>query len=301
MKIKKIEGLIAASFTPMNEDGSINGSMISSYATKLKKDRLSGVFVCGSTGEGMLLELDERKLVAEKWLAEQTDDFRVIVHVGTTSSKQSYELADHAQKAGAYAVGCMVPSFIKPSRVEGIVGFCAEVAAGCPDLPFYYYHIPSISGVTLSISEFIKLAAIQIPNFAGIKYSDNNFLDMQQCLNLENGRWDILHGYDESLIAGLAFGAVGAVGSTYNYLAPLYNGIIEDFNNRDIEEAKKKQATSARVIEILFKYGGAVVSGKALMKSVGIDCGNCRLPFSTLSEEAYENLITDLEKEGIFE
>ena len=301
MNINKIEGLITAPFTPMKEDGSINVSVINSYAEKLKMDNLRGVFVCGTTGEGMLLTSEERRIVAENWIAEQRDDFKVIVHVGTTSSKQSCELAEHAQKMGAYAIGSMGPMFLKPARIEELVDFCKEIASGAPDLPFYYYHIPSISGIDLPMSKFIKLAAAQIPTFTGIKFTDNNFMEMQKCLNLDNGKWDILHGYDELLLAGLTFGAKGAVGSTYNFMAPLYLGIIEDFENGNIEDARKKQAVSVKIIEILIKYNGALVAGKSLMKTVGIDCGKCRPPLNNLSDNEYESFIKELDNVGYFE
>lgn len=301
MQIDKIIGLIAAPFTPMKRDGSLNSEIIPDYAKKLKNDGLKGVFVCGTTGEGMLMTDEERKEVAEKWIAEQTDDFKVIVHVGTTSSKQSNELAEHAQKTGAYAIGCMGPMFLKPARIEELVGFCAEVAKGAPDLPFYYYHIPSVSGINLSMSKFIELAATQIPNFTGIKFTDNNFMEMQQCINLDNGKWDILHGYDEQLMAGLAFGAKGAVGSTYNFMAPLYNEIIKDFEGGNIVEARKKQITSVKIIKVLNSFGGAIVAGKRLMKTVGIDCGNFRTPVAKFNENEYVNFINVLKNAGFFE
>jgi N-acetylneuraminate lyase len=128
MEINKIQGLIAAPFTPMKSDGVINPDLIPKYAYKLKSDGVKGVFICGTTGEGMLMTNEGRKLIAEKWVQEQTDSFKVIVHVGTISAKQSKELATHAQKTGCYAVGCMGPMFLKPSRVEELVGFFAEVA-----------------------------------------------------------------------------------------------------------------------------------------------------------------------------
>src|SRR5690606_37386320 len=240
MEKNKIKGLIAAPFTPMNGNASLNTSLIHNYAVKLKRDRLSGVFICGTTGEGMLMTFDERKELADHWFAEQTENFKVIVHVGATSSKISYELAHHAEDNGAYAIGCMGPLFLPPSNVEELVGFCAEVASGAPRLPFYYYHVPSISGVKLSMYEFIRYAKKHIPNLAGIKYTDNNFVDMMQCLELDNGKWDILNGYDELLLAGLTFGAKGAVGSTYNFMAPLYYGIINDFERGNLSSAREK-------------------------------------------------------------
>lgn len=295
MEIQKIAGLIAAPFTPMNRDGSINLEMIPTYAEKLKKDNLSGVFVCGTTGEGMLMTNEERMKVAEKWIDQQTEHFKVIVHVGTTSSKQSQELAGHAERSGAYAVGCMGPVFLSPQEVNEVVGFCSEVASGSPGLPFYYYHIPSVSGVKIPVKSFIEQAKERIPNLAGVKFTDNHFMDMMQCLQLDNGKWDILHGYDELLLAGLTYGAKGAVGSTYNYMAPLYYGIISDFEKGDLDAARKKQGISAQVVEILNKYGGAIAAGKALMKAVGVNCGPCRLPVKNMDRMNYDDLLKKME------
>lgn len=296
----KIEGLIAAPFTPMEDDGSINANIIKDYASKLKNDGVSGVFICGTTGEGMLLSSNERKLVTESWINEQSENFKVIVHVGTTSYKTSKKLAQHAQEIGAYAFGCMAPVFLKPKRIEELVGFCAEVANGAKEIPFYYYHIPSISGVNFLMNEFIEIAKYQIPNFRGVKFTDNNLMDLFQCLQIDDGRWDILHGYDELLLAGLAFGANGAIGSTYNFMAPLYNSIIENFRNGNIDEARKNQAFSIKVIKILNNYEGAIVAGKALMKSIGIDCGNCRLPLKTLGVNEYEKMKNELDDIGFY-
>lgn len=299
MDIHKIKGLIAAPFTPMKEDGSLNTGAIPGYAAKLKKDRLSGVFICGTTGEGMLMTPEERKEVAEKWIPEQTNEFKVIVHVGTTSAKQSQKLALHAEQNCAYAVGCIGPLFLPPSGVDELVGFCAEVASGAPGLPFYYYHMPSVSGVKISMVEFIQKAKKHIPNLTGIKFTYNDFMDMQQCLELDNGKWDILHGYDELLLAGLAFGAKGAVGSTYNFMAPLYYGIMEDFEKGNLNAARKKQALSIRVVNVLNKYGGAIATGKALMKHVGLDCGPCRLPIINQNGINYENFVNEIESIGV--
>ncbi|SHJ79634.1 N-acetylneuraminate lyase [Tangfeifania diversioriginum] len=299
MDIQKITGLIAAPFTPMYEDGSLNTGIIPAYAAKLKNDQLSGVFICGTTGEGMLMTPEERMKVAEKWIHEQTKEFKVIVHVGTTSSKQSNDLARHAEKNRAYGIGCMGPSFLPPTHVDELVGFCAEIAEGAPGLPFYYYHIPSISGVKISMVEFIQKAKERIPNLAGIKFTDNNFMDMQQCMKLDKGKWDILHGYDELLLAGLAFGAKGAVGSTYNFMATLYYGVMEDFENGNLDAAREKQAFSVRVVEVLNKYGGAIAAGKALMKQAGVDCGPNRLPIKNLQGINYENFTKEIESLGV--
>jgi N-acetylneuraminate lyase len=284
-EIQKIKGLIAAPFTPFLKNGEINASQIKPYAQKLKSENVSGVFVCGTTGEGMFLTTAERKNIAETWINEQSKDFKVIVHVGSTSVKEASDLANHAQKTGAFAVGCIGPVFLKPARLNELILFCKEVASASPQLPFYYYHIPSVSGINFSMKEFIEQASRSIPNFAGIKFTDNNFMEMQNCLNLDNGKWDILHGFDEVLLAGLSFGITGAVGSTYNYAAPLYLKLMEEFKNGKLENARKIQYQSVVLVRVLLKYGGALVAGKTIMKFQGIDCGPCRLPLGNLSPE----------------
>ncbi len=276
--MQKLTGLIAAPFTPMDNKGVLNLGIVKEYSDKLKKDGVSGAFVCGTTGEGMLMTSGERIAVAEKWIEHQTDSFKVIVHVGTTSAKQSHGLAVHAQKAGAYAIGCMGPMFLKPSRVEDLVAFCSEVAAGASDLPFYYYHIPSVSNVCLSMPEFLNKAQTVIPNLAGIKFTHRNMMEMFQCLKADDGKWDILHGFDEELLCGLSLGAKGAVGSTFNYLAPLYLKLMKAFQEGNIEEARFYQYKSVRFIEILIRYGGGVIGGKPIMKFFGLDCGPLRSP-----------------------
>ena len=301
MIINKTHGLVAAPFTPMKADGEINVPVIPAYAEKLKKDGLKGAFVCGTTGEGMLMSTAERKLVAEKWIEEQTESFKIIVHIGSTSSKQSKELARHAQDSGAHSTACMGPAFLQPERIEELVSFCAEAASGSPLLPFYYYHIPPVSGVNLSMSKFLKQVPSIIPNFVGIKFTDNNLMELQLCLNMDGGKWDILNGYDQLLLAGLAFGVKGAVGSTYNFMAPIYNSIIKDFENGRAEEARKKQFDAVKVIEVLIKYGGAIVTGKALMSSFGINCGKCRTPLKNLDETQYQKFIEELKGSGFFE
>ena len=274
--MQKLTGLIAAPFTPMDQTGNLNLGLVGKYADKLKKDGVGGAFVCGTTGEGMLMTSEERISVAEKWIEQQNSNFKVIVHVGTTSARQSRDLARHAQNAGAFAVGCMGPMFLKPSSVDDLVTFCSEVAVGAPELPFYYYHIPSVSNVCLSMPDFLKKAQTAIPNLAGIKFTHRNMMEMFQCLRVDDGKWDILHGFDEELLCGLSLGAKGAVGSTFNYLAPLYLKLIKAFEGGDLETARDCQMKSVRFIEILIRYGGGVIGGKPIMTFLGLDCGPLR-------------------------
>ena len=166
--MEKIKGLINAPFTPFYENGEVNYEPIEAYAKLLANNGLKGVFINGSSGEGYMLTEDERIKLAERWMEVSPKDFKVIVHVGSTCVKMSNKLAAHAQEIGAWGIGAMASPFPKAGRVEELVKYCEEIACGAPALPFYFYHIPALSGVFLPMLPFLKAVDGRIPNFAGI-------------------------------------------------------------------------------------------------------------------------------------
>lgn len=280
--MKKIQGLIAAVFTPFTENDQINPDVIPAYAARLKSQGVAGVFVNGSSGEGMLLSIAERKILADKWALEQEENFKVIVHVGSSSLEISKDLAVHAQSAGVFAIGCMAPNFFSSSDVNVIAAYCKEVALAAPDTLFYYYHLPVVTGAHIKVNHLFKIASSSIPNFAGVKFTYTDFMDMHQCIAFDNGRYDVLHGHDEILVNGLVLGVKGAIGTTFNFIPNVYHQIIAAYNAGKMEEACKYQMESIGVVEVMLKYVNAIVGGKAMMKISGLDCGPCRLPLRNL-------------------
>lgn len=298
---EKITGLVSAPFTPMYEDGSINVSKIREYADFTANLKIvKGVFICGTTGESASLTTEERMAVAEAWTKYAEGRFKVIVHVGGTSMKQSEELAAHAQKCGAYAIGAIAPFFFKPERVEDLVNYFKPIAAAADKIPFYYYNMPSISGVSLSVVEFLKQGSREIPTLRGVKFTHNNLMEMNQCIHLNDGQFDILHGFDEILITGVALGVKGAVGSTYNYVPAIYQGIFDAMAANDLDTARKLQYESVKILDVVIRHGGGVRGGKQLMKLAGIDCGDCRLPIKPVTKEEFEQIKRELEETEFF-
>jgi N-acetylneuraminate lyase len=175
-----------------------------------------------------------------------------------------------------------------------------EIASAAPNLPFYYYHIPVITGVNVDMVEFLKLSEERIPNLAGVKYTASTLHEYQACLGYKNGKYDILSGYDEMLLPALSVGAQGAVGSTYTFAAPVYLHIIELFKAGKLEEARSLQAKVIDFIRVITKYP-AIAAQRAIMKMLGTDMSEPRLPLVSLSAQAYEELKTDLEKVDFFE
>jgi N-acetylneuraminate lyase len=297
--MKHLSGLIAAPHTPFRADGSVAVDVIPQQARLLAHNGVRGAFICGTTGEGPSLSSEERRAVAEAWMAAKPATLEVVVHVGHLCLSDARALATHAQSIGASAIATVAPSFFKPASQTELVAWAAQVAAGAPNLPFYYYTIPSVTGVSLSAAEFLAAADGRIPTLAGIKFTFENLMDFQRATAHAGGKYNVLFGRDEILLSGLALGAPGAVGSTYNFASPLYNRIIEDFNRGDVASARADQMRAVEFIGVLDRHGG-LAAGKAVMKMLGLDCGPVRLPLRALTPADESSLRAALEKIGFF-
>lgn len=302
MSREKIKGLIAAPLTPMTDDGEVNLEPIEAYAALLARNGVAGVFICGTTGEGVSLTCAERMDVARRWVDVAGEGFRVIVHVGQGGLGDARVLAAHARQIGAWGIGAMGPCFFRPKTVEDLAAYCGAIASAAADLPFYYYHIPSMTGVVFPMVDFLAAAAPSVPNLVGIKYTWEDLMDFELCRIHDGGRFDILFGRDEILLSGLALGATGAVGSTYNFASPLYLRIIEAFKAGDMPAARALQHKSMELVRSLFRASGDVLaSAKAVMKWLGVDCGAVRPPNRAMPPEKLDALRGDLEELGFFE
>lgn len=300
--MEKIKGLIDAPFTPFDEKGDVNYAPIAEYADLLARNGLKGVFINGSSGEGYMLTEDERMKLAEKWVSVVPSGFKVIVHVGSTCVKSSRRLAAHAQEIGAWGTGAMASPFPKVGRVEELVQYCEEIACGAPELPFYYYHIPAFNGAYLSMVEFLQTVDGRIPNFAGIKYTYESLYEYNQCRLYKNGKFDILHGQDETILPCLAMGgAQGGIGGTTNYNGRELVGIIEAWEAGDLETARERQNFSQEVINVICNYRGNIVGGKRIMKLIGLDLGKNRTPFRNMTDAEEASMKKELEAIGFFE
>ena len=299
--MEKIKGLIDAPFTPFHEDGSLNLAPIPEYAALLARNGLKGVFINGSSGEGYMLTEEERMQLAEAWMAAVPEDFKVIVHVGSTSVMSSRRLAEHAQKIGAWGSGAMATPFPKIGSIEQLCRYCEEIASAAPELPFYYYHIPAFNGAFLSMYDFLKAVDGRIPNFAGIKYTFESLYEYNRCRRYQNGKFDMLHGQDETILPCLAMGgAQGGIGGTTNYNGRCLTGILEAWKKGDLEKARQLQDFAQDVIDVICNFRGNIVGGKRIMKLIGLDLGPNRVPFMSVTEEEEQELRRQLEAIDFF-
>lgn len=294
-----LTGLIAAPHTPFRADGALDLDVIPRQAALLARNGVTGAFICGTTGEGHSLTVSERQQVAAAWRKATPPGLQLIVHVGHLSLAESCALARHAGDIGADAIATIAPSFFKPTGVAELVECCRQIAAAAPQLPFYYYHMPAMTGVSIPVAEFLPAAARVIPSLAGIKFTHEDLFDYGRSSEFEKGRYTMLFGRDEILLAGLSLGATGAVGSTYNYASPLFLNLMKAFAAGDMATARREQSRAREFITVMNQYGG-LAAGKAAMKLIGVDCGPVRLPLRQLSSSQEESLRKSLEDVGFF-
>ena len=296
----KLTGLVAAAHTPFHADGSLHLGAVEQQAAHFLKQDIAVAFIGGSTGESHSLATEERRQLAQRWLeVVRGTRLQVIVHVGSNCLTDAAALAAHAEKAGALAIAALAPSYFKPKSVADLIGCCSLIAAGAPTTPFYFYDIPVLTGVSLSMPDFLAQGRLKIPTLAGIKWTNADLYSYQLCQRVPGG-FDLPWGNDEYLLAALALGATGAVGSTYCFAAPVYHRLMRAFAAGDMVTAQREQFRSCQLVQMLAGYG-YMGAAKAVMKMLGVDVGPARLPNGNLTAEQVSELRARLEALGFFD
>lgn len=291
--------LIAAAFTAFDAGGEVAIDTIDAQAGLLRRQDVDGVFVCGSTGEGPSLAVDERIAIARRW-CEVADGLEVIVHVGHTSLPEARRLAAAAASDGAGGIAALAPFYYEPVPLEAVVDFCGEVAAAAPGVPFLYYHIPALTHINPQMPAFIELARRRIPTFAGVKFTSPDLSAMGRAVEAAGDGVAILSGPDDLLLQATTTGVRGAVGSTYNLAGRHYRAIFEAAQRGEGALASRLQAQARRLIDIAQAHGG-LGAFKAMSGWLGVDCGPCRLPLRGLDEAAKAALREAVAAEGLLD
>lgn len=301
MQKTRIDGLVAATHTPFHPDGALNLAIVEKQAAHLLANGVHTAFIGGTTGESSSLTLAERLALAERWMqVTRSSALGVIVHVGSNCVEDSRALAAQAQKLSASAISAVAPSYFKPRDVPSLVDTMAAIASAAPALPFYYYEIPSFTGIAISPSQFLEMAAERIPNLAGLKFTSSNLMEYQLCLAARDCSFDCPFGFDEMLLAALSLGAAGAVGSTYNFAAPIYHRLVAAFQAGDLAAARAEQLRSVRLIQILAARN-FMAAAKSVMNFLGVEVGPPRLPTQFFCPEDQRHLRSELETLGFFD
>jgi N-acetylneuraminate lyase len=297
----RLTGLVAAVHTPFLPDGSLNLRSVEGQAEHLLRTGVSLAFVGGTTGECASLTVDERKQLAQRWAeVARGTSLKLIVHVGANCLADAQVLTAQAEDLGATAIAALAPSYFRPRDLDTLIECCAEIAAAAPGTPFYFYDIPSLTGVSFPMPDFLMRAPARVPTLAGIKFTNTDLVSYQLCLRAGDGAFDLPWGVDEQLLAALALGARGAVGSSYNFAAPLYHRLWAAFQGGDLEAARREQFRSVQLIQVLAS-AGYLGAAKAVMQMLGVDVGPARLPNRNPSANRLVELRIQLEQLGFFD
>lgn len=293
-----VMALATAAFTPFGPDGRISWETVELQAKHLQGWECPAVYVGGTAGEGASLTSGERRELLERWCTVAGPRMKVIAHVGHTSQAEAIVLARHAQQIGADAISAVPPYFHKPDNVEQLVDFLEPVAAAAPELPFVYYHIPGVTGVRIPASQILKTAARQLPTFAGIKFADSDVADLQRCMAVIDDQHQIYIGNAQLIMVAMQLGIRSAIGSVYNWAAPLYLQLIEHMAAGDTDAAWRCQWLAQRAIAAVSRPAGELPGFKAATSLRAVDCGWCRPPLATLDDRQRTSVADELRRIG---
>ena len=292
--------LFAAPHSTFAADGSLNTAVIAQQAQHLIDAGCHGAFVGGSTGEWPSLNIAEREAILRAWSDAVCDtDLRVIGHVGHHCLSDAQQLAKLCESLdGVSGIASLVPSFFKPQGLSGIIKWCQAVAQSAPETPFYYYHIPPLTQVGEEMSDFLEQSKDLIPTLAGIKFTDGDLDAFARCTLVPDV--ELFYGMDEQLLGGMRAGAHGAVGSSYNFAAPLYCELIAAEEAGQSQRAEALQVLAISMIEAIAKVGYLPMA-KALMVRLGIEVGSVRLPLEGVQPQQVDAVLEQLQALGLEE
>jgi N-acetylneuraminate lyase len=257
---------------------------------------VSGLYVCGSTGEGLLQTEEERMTVAETVVRASNGRTPVIVHVGAPATFMAERLAAHAAEIGADAVASIPPLYYIVGRKE--VGAYYRRLKAAADLPLYFYNIPDLLNISLD-SELAR-SLYEDGTIQGMKYTHHDILTFRGIVESCANGLNVLSGPDEHLLNFLVMGAHGGIGTTYNCMPKLYVDIYQAWVSGDIALAQELQYQANRIITLLAKYG-MIPAVKAVMQLKGMDCGEPRGPFLPLTDDSKRSLKVELQAIGFFD
>jgi N-acetylneuraminate lyase len=280
----QLRGLLAAPHTPFDANGDVDLTVIQEQADYLVRNGVAGVFVCGTTGEGLSLTLRERMNMLDVWTITAPAGFHVIAHVGAASERDAIALTKHAVDAGVDAVAALPCFYHRPASVDAAVDSLAAIAEAADGLPTYYYHLPGLTQVDFSMMDFIANASRMV-NFAGCKYSKPDLIEYAQLVREYGNAYDLPWGCDEHYLSAALAGAVSFVGSTYNHSARLYHRLQSAIDDVRIDDARQLSGNVQELIRMLVT-GGVIPTQKRLLDALGIPVGDVRSPLRFIGDDS---------------
>lgn len=299
MKNTKFTGVWPAFITPFDEKGQILDSSVKELIDYMIEGGLDGLYVGGSTGEGMIMSKEDRMHMAELCVDYAGKRVPVIIHVGCADTKTAVELAEHARKIGADGVSSVPPYYYRMSK--GYIKEFYQAIARAAQIPFLIYNIPLLTGVSIGFDFMVEM--MEEPNIIGLKYTDTNLEIMRQIKDYHDGEINVMMGYDAMLLSALVLGADGGIGSYYNIMPKAFSGVYDCYQKGDMESARQLQWMIDRYVMIIKKYlePANQAAIKAILNYQGIWAGTTMRPILPLADTKAEAMIEELKAAGFFD
>ncbi|XP_022913066.2 N-acetylneuraminate lyase-like [Onthophagus taurus] len=291
-------GLIAPVFTVINERGVINTEIIPKYAKYLSDNGIKGLLVNGTSGEGMSLNVTQRKVLAEKWMEVSKETKQhIMIQIGGAPLPDVLELAKHAEKIGANSILCLPELYFKPTSIHQLTNYLKLVAEAAPKTPLLYYHIPGFTNVYIHMGDFLTEIDGKIPTFSGIKFTSEVIDEGLEAVNAHNKKFAVFLGADTLMYKAYQLGFDSSIATTFNMFPQLGVKIYENIKNGNVQEAENLQKTLTQVVSKIIKHGTWVPTMKAAMNLFSpIKVGSTLNPLIPLNLNQQREMKEDLDK-----
>jgi len=284
----RFRGIMPALASPLEESGDVKEKTLRSMLRYMIPTGVTGFYLCGATGEGVVMKPDARKRLAEITVEECKGKADVIDHIGAVDLRTAMDLAAHAASVGVDAISSVPPFFYGYSEDE-ILAYYKALAAACP-LPLIVYASPLVN---TQITAGLVSKLLAMPSVIGVKFTSYNYFEMRRIKELDGGNINVINGPDETLLCGLSMGADGGIGTTYNVMPRVFVRIYDAFRNGDLATAQENQFKANRMISVMIKFG-VLASMKEMLGIMGFDAGYCTFPLKRLSAEEAAGLRKEL-------
>lgn len=294
MKNVAMKGIIPPILTPMNADEGINEQELRNQVERQISAGVHGIFAFGTNGECYALTTSEKERILEIVVEQTAHRVPVYAGSGCITTRETIEVSRKAQELGADVLSVIAPYFAAASQEELYRHYMAVAEA--VDLPIVLYNIPARTGNAIAPATVARLAK-DAPNIMGAKDSSGNFDNLKQYIELTSGLdkdFAVLSGNDSLILPGLVFGGQGGIAGCANVFPGTMVEIYEAFVAGDLEQAKKVQ-DSIRIFRNCFKHGNPNTIIKIATGLLGYPVGDCRKPFTSLSDEGMDAVKKTLE------
>ena len=285
--LNKYKGIIPAFYACYDENGEISPERVRELTEFHIKKGVKGLYVNGSSGECIYLSVEDRKVVLENVMAVAKGKLTVIAHVACNNTKDSIELAKHAESLGVDAIAAIPPIYFRLPEYS-IAAYWNAMSNAAPNTDFLIYNIPQLAGVALTQNLYKEMR--KNPRVIGVKNSSMPVIDIQLFCEAGGDDYIVFNGPDEQFISGRAIGAEGGIGGTYGAMPELFLKLNDLINENKMEEAKKLQYD---INHVIFKMCSCHGNMYAVIKEIlrineNLNIGSVREPLTGLIEEDIE-------------